>query len=241
MGAELGPARDRSLTADVRAGGAIDYVELVRNGAPLARRDSPTRPGGSGPEFRGKVTIGVGWGEAGRATDWNVSFGVKNGRVVAVEPRFRGDEVVSPREDAGATHHFSRWKPSGDSTVEFQTRTSPNPNTRTDGTQKLCLEIEGDGDTRLVAQVNGQDVSLPLAELRRGPRAGYLDGFVSEAWQISRAVPESEYAWSVGWSDRAEGEADDSYYHVRVRQKNDQWAWSSPIWVGGPTRAGRGG
>ena len=23
----------------------------------------------------------------------------------------------------------------------------------------------------------------------------------------------------------------DDFYYVRVRQKNDQWAWSSPIWV----------
>jgi hypothetical protein len=77
--------------------------------------------------------------------------------------------------------------------------------------------------------------SLPLAELRRGPRAGFLDGFVSEAWQISRAVPVAEYTWSLEWSDRAEEEANDSYYHVRVRQKNDQRAWSSPIWVGDRT------
>ena len=84
--------------------------------------------------------------------------------------------------------------------------------------------------------MNGQDLRLPLAQLREGARAGFLDGFVSEAWQISRAVPEAEYAWGFEWSDRAEtaeGRGDDFYY-VRVRQKNDQWAWSSPIWVGVP-------
>jgi hypothetical protein len=103
-------------------------------------------------------------------------------------------------------------------------------NTRTDRTQKFTLEIEGDGRTQLVANINGRDLVYSLSELRQGPRTGYLDGFVSEAFQLSRAIPEAEYRWSWQVDDRAEANGRDFYY-VRVRQKNDQWAWSSPIWV----------
>jgi hypothetical protein len=82
----------------------------------------------------------------------------------------------------------------------------------------------------VVASVNGREMAHSLAELRQGPRVGYLGGFVSEAFQLSRAIPESEYRWSWQLQDRGEAAGRDFYY-VRVRQKNDQWAWSSPIWV----------
>jgi len=84
--------------------------------------------------------------------------------------------------------------------------------------------------------VNDQKVEVPLVELRDGPRAGLLDGFVSPAWQLSRAVPEAEYAWRCTFED-LDPDAAPGHYYVRVRQKNDQWAWSSPVFVG-PDAAG---
>ena len=38
----------------------------------------------------------------------------------------------------------------------------------------------------------------------------------------------------IEWIDDSAGTSDGrerDYYYVRVRQKNDQMAWSSPIWV----------
>jgi hypothetical protein len=237
MGAELPALRDRALEARVRAGGAIDYVELVRNGEALARQDALGLPRDDGPAFRGKLALAVGWGEGHKPCDWSVELGVRNGRIVAVEPRLGANEQVR-RLDPDHAYHFSSVLRRDPHTVELQTRTVRNPTTRTDGTQKLCLEIEGDGATRVIARINGQHVDLPLSELRRGPRAGFLDGFVSEAWQLSRAVPESEYAWRCTWDD-PDPRAAPAWYALRVRQKNDQWAWSSPIFVGGSPGADR--
>lgn len=238
MGAELPFARERALRAAVRGGGALDYVELVRNGLPVARRDAVGAAPGAGPAFRGKVALAVGWGEAKGDTPWRVRLGVEGGRLLGVEPRFRGDEVVAPREEPGAGHHFSSWAREGERAVSFRTRTFPNPNPTTDATQGMALEIEGDGETRVVAELNGHAVSVPLAELQRGPRAGFLEGFVSEAWQLSRAVPEAEYAWDCAFEELAAEAppASGDAYLVRVRQKNDQWAWASPIFVDAPAR-----
>jgi hypothetical protein len=45
-------------------------------------------------------------------------------------------------------------------------------------------------------------------------------------------VPQTEFAHRFDLTDRRESTGRDWYY-VRVRQRNDQWAWSSPIWVEG--------
>ena len=123
--------------------------------------------------------------------------------------------------------------------VTLEARSWKNPTTRSDATQGLALELEGDGETRLAGELNGQPLEVRLAELRGGPRAGFLDGFVSPAWQLSRAVPEEEYAWRCRWEDTDPGPGPGHYY-VRVRQKNDQWAWSSPVFVGPAAPGGSG-
>jgi len=230
MGSTLPPCEERAVELTVTGGAPLDYVDLVRNGVAIARRNATEVPRSEAPDFTGKLTLAVGWGEAARASDWQVRFGVRKGRLLGVEPRFCGEESVSPQAEDLTSYRVSSWGRSGDDEVEFSTRTSPNPNTRTDRTQKFTLEIEGDGRTQVVASINGRDLAYSLSELRQGPRTGYLEGFVSEAFQLSRAVPEVEYRWSWQVDDRADAEARDFYY-VRVRQKNDQWAWSSPIWV----------
>jgi hypothetical protein len=230
MGSILSPCSDRTVEVTVTGGAPLDYIDLVKNGVAIARRSARQTPRREAADFRGKVTLAVGWGEAARCSDWRVRFGVRKGRLLGVEPRFSGEESVSPQAEDLDSYRISSWERSGDDAVRFTTRTWPNPNTRTDRTQKFAIEIEGDGQTQVVADINGRDLTFPLSELRRGPRTAYLDGFVSEALQLSRAVPEAEYRWSWQVNDPAEVDARD-FYHVRVRQKNDQWAWSSPIWI----------
>ncbi len=231
MGAEMAATPERSVEVEVRAGGSIDYVEVVKNGAAWRRRDSVGLGSAVGPGFRGKVAVALGWGEPGEPTEWRARLRVVGGRIVSVEPRLRGEEQPDARWGFDGAYHSSRLDRSGEM-VTLQARSWKNPTTRTDATQGLSLEIEGDGETRLVGEVNGQALEVGLADLRHGPRAGFLDGFVSPAWQLSRAVPECEYAWACAWEDLDPSDGSDCYY-ARVRQKNDQWAWSSPIFVGG--------
>ncbi len=230
MGAEIPGVPDREIDLDVRGGAAIDYVELVKNGVGIARRDGLGERGGADPAFRGKLALALGWGEPGEPTEWRVELSVQDGRLLGVEPRLRGEEAPEARWGFDGAFHTARVVRKGDE-VTLEARTWKNPTTRTDATQGISLELEGDGETRIVARINGRSLDVRLADLRQGPRAGFLDGFVSPAWQLSRAVPEAEYAWRWSWE-----ETDDSpgpaHYYVRVRQKNDQWAWSSPVFVG---------
>jgi hypothetical protein len=230
IGAALDSSPDRTLEVAVTGGGPLDCIEIIKNGAVLARRSEPTAPERETQEFRGKLALAVGWGERPGPTDWEVVFGVTGGRLLGVEPRFAGEASMAPLHGSPERYQVSSWERIGDRAVRFRTRTWRNPTPSTDGTQKLALEIEGDAGTQVIASVNGREAAYPLSALRQGPRAGYLGGFVSEAYQLSRAVPRSEYDWSWTLDDRGEAGATDFYY-VRVRQKNDQWAWTSPVWI----------
>ncbi|MDZ7802262.1 MAG: hypothetical protein U5K81_15905 [Trueperaceae bacterium] len=70
-----------------------------------------------------------------------------------------------------------------------------------------------------------------------GARSAHLAGFVSPAIAFGRAVPASEFATTFRFRHHARDAGVDAY-RVRVRQRNDQWAWSSPVWVRAATSEG---
>ena len=71
-----------------------------------------------------------------------------------------------------------------------------------------------------------------MTDLTHGARVGYMGGYRTPAYSFHRAVSKTEYSCNTSLTHRSDGEGRDWYY-VRVRQKNGQWAWSSPIWVEG--------
>lgn len=231
MGASVGATDTREIGVDVVAGGSLDYVEVVRNGRPVHRRSAHEITVPESPEFQGRVELRVGWGRKDEEIGWDLEFGVENGTVTGLEPRFRGDDVVSPLGAGGDVYQYSRWERLSPDRIGFRSRTRGNPTSVTDATQGFALEIRGNDDTRVIARINGQEVRYPLRELRTGSRSGYIGGFVSGGYRFERAIPRPEYAWSTRFVDRRASESRD-WYSVRVRQQNDQWAWSSPIWVG---------
>ena len=74
------------------------------------------------------------------------------------------------------------------------------------------------------------ELDLSLGDLFSGTRTFYRGGFVSPAVCFHRAVPTTEYSTRFALLDRRQSTQRDWYY-VRVKQRNNQWAWSSPIWV----------
>ena len=232
MGAAAPAAERREIEVHVVGGGPIDCVDVIKNNA-LWRRVSRCDVGRTPVAEEGirtKLFLEVGWGERGVRADWDVRFGLSRGRVLAVEPRFRGPEVVAPTEVDAAFDDVppSRCEREGRG-VRFQTTTFGNPNNRTPATQGVCLEVEAEPGARVEAEINGRRVVHPLAELLEGARAGRLGKIASPAYRFHRAPGPWEFDWRLGFEDS--GEPGDVYY-VRVRQLNNQWAWSSPIWVG---------
>jgi hypothetical protein len=75
-------------------------------------------------------------------------------------------------------------------------------------------------------------VNVLLARLLKGARAGRLGKIASPAYRFHRAPRRWEFDWRGELEGRAPDPEQADAYTLRVRQMNDQWAWSSPIRVG---------
>ncbi len=238
MGAVVPFTERRELAVHVVGGAPIDCIDVIKNNAlwrRISRCDVPRLRSAENP-VRTKLFLEVGWGERGMRADWDVRFGISEGRLLAVEPRFRGPEVVAPTEVDSTRDDvpLSHWEPEGEvhagpPAVRFWTTTFGNPNNRTPATQGICLDVEMPVTATVEAEINGRRISYPLGALLEGARAGRLGKIASPAYRFHRAPRRWAFDWQFALEDT--GEPGDVYY-IRVRQLNDQWAWSSPIWVG---------
>lgn len=236
MGEVMSPAEDAQVEIEVRAGGPIDTVDVLHNNV-LVERFSPQllreKPG---PEtlpsvVHTKLFLELGWGPRGECVDWKVRCGIRDGRILGVEPRFRGREVVSPLEGEDGDSGFfeSRVTEKEEQSVAFETVTRGNPNNFTNASQGICLEVEMPPDAEVYAEWEGGSVSFPLRSLLAGARSGLVSGLESPAWRWHRAPLPAEWKMRSALDmDLAPGD----FVDVRVRQCNDQWAWSSPVFCG---------
>ncbi len=234
MGAVLPATEERHIEVAVVGGGALDYVELLHNDRVIdhwSSHDLRFDDMSANSSRRFKVHFEVGWSEKDVVVPWQVELQVAQGQLVDVEPRFRGHEILAPQAKEQATYAFSCWEQL-DQGVRFVTQTWGNPTGTTACTQGVCLEMLGDESTLISGTVNGQPVQVSLGRLMDGSYVGYLGGFLTPAYCFQRAVPKAEYAGRLSYLHHHMSEQRD-WYTVRVRQKNDQWAWSSPIWVAG--------
>jgi len=232
MGSILPLGARRRIQIEIRAGGAIDCVDVVKN-CRLWRRfsecDVPHQP--PTDPLHTLLFLELGWGEKKKETDWDVRLAISDGTIIRVEPRFRGQEVVSPVEkdpNASSQYHTAHWEPDGPRAVHFTARSIGHPNNVTNTAQGMCLEVEMPLDGSVEIMLNGQRVRVPLRRLVAGAKAGNMGGLDSPAWRLHRAPLPWEFCWRLELEDR---DPDPASYYVRLRQKNDQWAWSSPIFL----------
>jgi hypothetical protein len=231
MGSVITPCSKRRIAVEVHAAGAIDSVDVIKNNALVHRVSQTDIPAVDiGDTLRTLIYLELGWGERNRAVNWDVDLSIYDGTIIRYEPRFRGREVVSPVEGDEAENGFyeSHWETNGDRAVHFTTATRSNPNNSTNASQGFCLEIEAPLTATVEATLNGHIARFPLRDLIAGARTGHLGGIDSPAFRFHRAPQFHEFHWNFNWTDQADGE--DNYY-LRVRQRNDQWAWSSPVFL----------
>lgn len=230
MGSVIESSKTANIVVDVSGGGSIDCVDIIKNNQ-LFRRfsqyefDVPATT----DLVRTKLHLELGWGLREVESTWHVEFGVREGRVIDVEPRFRGRQVVSPLDEKSDAGTHTAWvKSSNDQSVNFVAAGHGNPNNYTANMQGVCLEVEAPRVATVYVIVNGTAYQWSLQELLQGARSASLGSLEVPSLRIHRAAEPHELNWSCSLNDAAnEG---DSYY-VRVRQTNDQWAWSSPIFV----------
>jgi hypothetical protein len=235
MGAEIQRTPGRKIRVDVRGGYAIDCVDLIKNNRLLRRFSECDVPQAlPGDMIRTLVFLELGWSDRNVEVRWDVTLGIGAGRLLSVEPRFRGPHVVSPVDEEGTSrrYHDSHCERVDDRSVHITTVTRGNPNSFTNACQGVCVEVAMPASGSLETVINGQSVSIPLQRLLAGAVAGDTKGWHSPAFRFHRAPRSSEYNWQLETTDEDtwEDPRRDVYY-ARVRQKNDQWAWSSPIFL----------
>lgn len=234
MGRQAEASARRTVTARIVGRDHLDRVEVFRNGRPIAAHLIP--PGD--PDIAAEswlLRLEWGWGERGQAYEWNGRLDVDGGEIVDVEPTFRGNEMLDPRDDdAGMSedavpHEILESRPEH---VRWRSTTYGNPHPAVPATSGLIVEIRGGPETRVRLSVNGMQGSYRLRELRRGSQRLSTRHWLEPAIHVHRPVAASERTFDLALDDVSTGSEVD-YYTVRVGQSNDQWAWSSPIWVPG--------
>jgi hypothetical protein len=229
MGAVIPNTPQRNLEFSLAAGGPIDAVDILRNGELAKRFSQYEMPATDDRMIHSKIHLELGWGARHKSSQWQAELGISEGEIIGVEPRFRGREVVSPVEaEEVATYYEHKVTDRKERSVEFETITRGNSNNSTATTQGMCLEFKAPRSASIVATLNGRRVEWPIEALIAGARTGHLSHIDSPAWRFNRIPLHHEWNWSGNWTDTSEGE--DSYY-LRVRQRNDQWAWSSPVFL----------
>lgn len=216
----------REIQVRVTAGDSIDYIEVLHNNHIIHRENILPQPTTDG---RFKVYFEMGWGEQDEPFDWDVSIEIEDGELLGVEPRIRGigPTANDPDEEFAATSINRR-----DNQIEVRTKTHRNPSLHTAATEGLSIEIAGTGATCICLTVNGHQEQVCLGDIFNGSRTFYTGGFVSPAYCLHQAIPLAEYQRNFTIIHHSQTSKRDWYY-VRVRQRNNQWAWSSPIWVDG--------
>lgn len=225
-------SNNRKIYINVEGESTIDYVDLVKNGKIIARMSGPLVP--ISPEedvVRCKVKIDFGWNRDDEYVNWLGNLSISSGHINHVEPCFRGAALTSPQP--GETEfktRVNRILSQSEKSVKLDMYSTKNPNTTTPSMQGVILDVTMPKSGKITADFNGKQFSYTLEELLEGSKSNFVIGWLSEAILFNRAVPESAFTVEHYMEDTTP-ERDTDYYYVRVRERNQQWAWSSPIWV----------
>lgn len=229
---EVIKSNNRKIYLNVEGGSTIDYVDIVKNGKLIARMNGPLIPIVPKEEVvRCKIKIEFGWNREDEYVNWNGRIAIDKGVINDVETCFRGAAFTSPQPgEPEFKTRVNRVLASSDNYVELDMYSTKNPNTTTPSMQAVILDVTMPKDGKISTDFNGKLYSYTLNELLDGSKSNFVIGWLSEAVLFNRAVPESAFQVEHYMEDN-KPERETDYYYVRVRQRNQQWAWSSPIWV----------
>ncbi len=236
MGAEITAAGEREMRVIVRGCDVLDRIEVVKNNRPWRRffGPEPAELDRLSDPITAKIRVEWGWGEKEQPVRWDGEVRLSAGELLSVEPCFSGDPILAPAADGGGVAlgedpiHGLIGQDERQVAWFSHTQGSLHPYLR--GTNALILEVRAPKSAALSFRVNGRRFEYRLSDLLVGSRSEYLRGWLSEAVLVHRAVPEAQLHMSLTFADD-EPEQETDFYYLRVAQENNQWAWSSPIWV----------
>lgn len=236
MGQTASGGTKREIAFSVRGDDFIDYVEIVKNGRVLRRFNPESSAVPSPGTLRAKVRVEWGWGQPSRMTEWRGTLRLADGVLHAATPCFRaqpseGADRGAPRGELkrGGTL-ISRIADQDKNGLSFHSYSFGNPTPLTPINNSIVLDVEMPVAAVIRLSANGREFEHTLGELLEGQQSHLIGGYLDAAVTMYRAAPESSITMQGQFVDEA-AERDTDYYYLRVRQVNNQWAWTSPIWI----------
>ena len=228
---EIALKPDYSEPGTVRLDGFVagydrfSYVQLICDGRVEA-------------EFRGREPAGnmycipftFGWGKKNIPCVWNVKIEAFGSSVENVVPRFRGEDIVAPLDRPSEQNIRPSMHRDGNC-IELRFLTTGNINTTSDNTQGLVIETAVGEQTRIAVSAdvkwNGKAFHVEKTysgeDLIKTGHVEYVDGFVSPAFNVGKAVNSVEASCSFSRTFRS------GSVYVRALQENGSFAVSSPV------------
>lgn len=238
------PSASPVFGVEVEALDTIDYIDFVRDEVIIDRVNGLGRVPEElsvGDEYL--IRVEYGWGPAENVLslppkNWRGRVAVRGGELTEVTPCW-----ISPdQEYTVAADEFRFWGPTEQDTI-FQSVQNG-----------YVVKIKGTPTTRVDIEIDGITRSAPLRELAAGSsvlwnreesaalireefdtdaealeRKDVLFGMAYKA-KIHPALPASSFKKAISFTDFLY-DGKPHLYRIRVRQKNGQLAWSSPIWL----------
>jgi len=240
LGEKIEGKGEREIAWEVEACDFLDEVEVVKNGRVLrcftgtdVPSDLTTKHTKYTKEVRAKVRIEWGWGRKENEVRWDGELSISEGRILSVETCFSGLPILAPQDreihEEPLPHNLISASARG---CAWYSHTRGNVTMKHPTTQSLLIEVEMPLKAGFRLNINGNHYEHTLATLLEGSRAYFMRGLVTEAIRIHRAVPIDCYTFKERFSDDA-SESGVDCYRLRVSQRNNQWAWLTPIWVVG--------
>ena len=222
----------RDIFVAVEAQNFIDYVDIIKNSDCIARLNGPhTVDCKNNGLVRAKLKVEFGWNREEEYVHWLGQIKVSGGKILSYQTCFRGAAFTSPQPgESEFKTRVNKVLNSDEKHIELDMYSTKNPNTMTPALQGIILDLEMPTDGTISAEFNGKEFKYTLKELLEGSKAHFMRGWLSEAIQFSRACPQEAFSICTFMTDN-EQTRDTDYYYVRVRQRDGQWGWSSPIWV----------
>lgn len=209
----------------------IDKIVIYRNLEPIHIADG-LRMKAKSEDNRYKIRIEMGWGNNEQELyPWNGRIKITGGEILEIEPCFRGRSVLAPSASEDISQNDindmdNRILSVSGQEASWQCFTVKNPSPAQSQTCAVIAEIQGASNTMVEIEVNGHRRCFSVAELCKYGYSEHMKPYHSQAYKVHTAISCSQYTAEGTVTDLWEGPA---FYHMEVSQKNQQWAFVSPV------------
>jgi len=233
----------RTFTVSAVGLDEIDYIDLIRDEVVIDRFSPLFTPFIDDEKREFQFRFEFGWGPASNVLnlplkEWTGAIQMDGGEIVEILPCWISDK--NNYELKGNTFQFSAL-------TDQESINQPVQN-------GYVLRVRGRRSSRLKIESGGVPLETTLGELARESQILWnrtesarliKDHFTVDAENLNRkdvlfgmaykskvhrVLPEEAYRMTHSFTDELK-DSDHHSYRVRVRQKNGQIAWSSPIWL----------